>query len=70
MIHAHVSHSVGNNRTAQTRMALAQVYKDVRAVDLSPGEGNTRSWAELPVSRGGELSLSLGPGLTGEAAKM
>jgi hypothetical protein len=67
VIHAHVTHSVGDNATDRTRFALAQVYKDAHAVDVAPGEGNTRSWAELPAARGGELAFALGPRLAAAA---
>lgn len=61
LIHAHVTHSVGDNLTDRTRVALAQLYKSADAVDVAPGEGNTRSWAELPVARGGKLAFALAP---------
>jgi hypothetical protein len=63
VIHAHVTHSVGDNLTDRTRVALAQLYKSARAVDVAPGEGNTRSWAELPAARGGKLAFALAPAL-------
>ena len=69
VIHAHVAHSVGNNDTDRTRIALAQVYKDARALDVAPGEGNTRSWAELPVARDGQLAFALGPALQAAVAE-
>ena len=53
ILHAHVAHSVGRNLTNRTRAALAHVYKGAHVLDAEPGEGNTRSWAELPITRGG-----------------
>ena len=70
VVHAHVTHSVGDNTTDHTRIALAQVYKDAHAVDVAPGEGNTRSWAELPAARGGQLAFALGPGLLDANSKL
>ena len=35
----------------------------------APGEGNTRSWAELPVARDGQLAFALGPALQAAVAE-
>ena len=40
-----------------------------RALDVAPGEGNTRSWAELPVARDGQLAFALGPALQAAVAE-
>lgn len=63
VIHAHVTHAVGDNLTDHTRVALAQLYKSAHVVNVAPGEGNTRSWAELPVAREGKLAFALAPAL-------
>ena len=55
ILHPHVAHSVGPNTTTRTRVALAHVYKGANVMDAELGEGNTRSWAELPITRGGQL---------------
>ena len=68
VVHANVAHSVGDNTTGRTRAAIAQVYKSARSVDVEPGEGNTRSWAELPAARDGRLAFQLGPALQAAAS--
>eukprot|EP01052_Picozoa_sp_SAG31_P036841 SAG31_NODE_4656_length_3065_cov_13.806136_1_plen_180_part_00 len=68
VIHANVAHSVGDNKTARTRAALAHVYKSAESKDIEPGDGNTRSWAELPVARHNLLAFLLGPTLLGAAS--
>eukprot|EP00035_Acanthoeca_spectabilis_P033447 m.23677 g.23677 ORF g.23677 m.23677 type:complete len:393 (-) comp5985_c0_seq1:131-1309(-) len=52
-----VVHSVGDNHTSTTKVALAFAYKAASAVDREPG-GNWRAFAELPVARDGQPAIS------------
>lgn len=52
-----VSPQVGDNHSRTTKVALAFAYKAASAVDCEPG-GNWRAFAELPVARDGEPTMT------------